>query len=100
MTNNPFAYAFDANKHIASGLLYNPSLPVLLSFDFNKDPITCIAGQSDGARFRRGLWFVSIEASPSVFGSWKWVVGMTDRNEVRTSYGVTKLLCDFLRFGA
>lgn len=55
---------------------------------------------ADESRFRRGSWFVSIEASPSVFGSWKWVVEMTDRNEVRTSYGVTKLLCDFLRFGA
>ena len=52
VTNNPFAYAFDANKHIASGLFYNPSLPVLLSFDFNKDPITCIAGQSDGHTIR------------------------------------------------
>ncbi len=52
VTNNPFAYAFDTNKHIASGLFYDASLPVYLSFDFNKDPITCIAGQSNGNTIR------------------------------------------------
>lgn len=55
---------------------------------------------ADGDRFRRGDWVVSIEASPSVFGSWKWTVEMMDRNEVRTSYGVTKVLSEFLRFGS
>lgn len=55
---------------------------------------------ADGSKFKRGDWFVTMEPSPSVFGSWKWTVEMTDRNEVRTSYGVTKLLCEFLRFGA
>lgn len=54
----------------------------------------------DGDLYRRGDWSVLIEASPSVFGSWKWTVHMGDRNESRTSYGVTKLLSEFLRFGS
>ena len=50
-----------------------------------------------GSRFKRGAWVAMIEPSPSVFGSWKWTVEMTDRNEVRTSYCVTKVLSEFLR---
>jgi hypothetical protein len=42
--SNPFAYAFSREKHVKP-CAYDPSLPVLLSFDFNVEPITCIAGQ-------------------------------------------------------
>lgn len=42
--NNPFAYAFDKEKHEGEPAL-DPKQPVQLSFDFNVDPITCIAGQ-------------------------------------------------------
>lgn len=41
----PFAYAFDVNKHVKQGLKYEPKLPLILSFDFNVDPITCIVAQ-------------------------------------------------------
>ena len=47
--NNPFAYAFDEVKH-AHPCDFNPHLELLLSFDFNVDPITCIAFQDDGQR--------------------------------------------------
>jgi len=40
----PFAFAFK-NRHIGHGLTFNPKLTVYLSFDFNVDPITCIAVQ-------------------------------------------------------
>lgn len=43
--NNPYAYCFDEKRHVFEGLEYNPELPLLLSFDFNIDPITCIAAQ-------------------------------------------------------
>lgn len=43
--NNPYAYCFSEAKHVVSGLQYNPELPLLLSFDFNVNPITCIVGQ-------------------------------------------------------
>lgn len=54
----------------------------------------------DGVGWRRGEMFLTFEQSPSVFGSWRWTVEMRDRNEVRTSYGVTKSLCEYVRFGA
>lgn len=45
----PFAYSFRAEKHVATednpiGEI-DPGLPLDLSFDFNVDPITCIASQ-------------------------------------------------------
>lgn len=42
--NNPFAYAFDMGKHLGE-TKFDPNKPLNLSFDFNIDPITCIAGQ-------------------------------------------------------
>lgn len=42
---NPFAYAFSKEKHIGN-CEYDPSDYLQLSFDFNKDPITCLAAQS------------------------------------------------------
>ena len=40
----PFAYAFK-DRHIGHGLTHDAKLTVYLSFDFNVDPITCIAAQ-------------------------------------------------------
>ena len=48
----PFAYAFDRWKSVESGLTVNPTEPVILSFDFNVDPITCVSGQSYGRKIR------------------------------------------------
>jgi len=42
--NNPFAYAFDATKHLGP-VAFDEKKQLNLSFDFNIDPITCIAGQ-------------------------------------------------------
>lgn len=44
VTNNPFAYAFSEEKHVGS-CSFNPQKELLLSFDFNVDPITCVAAQ-------------------------------------------------------
>ncbi len=41
---NPFAYAFIEAKHVAQ-VQYDPMQELYLSFDFNVDPITCIAVQ-------------------------------------------------------
>jgi hypothetical protein len=49
VTNNPFAYAFSESKHVHP-CTYNPSQEIYLSFDFNVDPITCIASQDDGMK--------------------------------------------------
>jgi hypothetical protein len=48
----PFAYAFRKEKHVREGLQINPNEPIILSFDFNVDPITCLAGQSYGDTIR------------------------------------------------
>lgn len=45
---NKFIYNFDRNKHIVKGLSLLPHLPVILSFDFNTEPITCLIAQADG----------------------------------------------------
>lgn len=39
-----WAYAFNKNKHIGT-VEYNPNEPVILSFDFNVNPIVCILAQ-------------------------------------------------------
>jgi phage terminase large subunit len=41
-----FAYAFDAEKHVSKvPLTFNPDQPLYLSFDFNVNPISCLAAQ-------------------------------------------------------
>jgi hypothetical protein len=40
---NPWYYNFKREVHEQLGVDYNPNLPVYLSFDFNYDPMTCIA---------------------------------------------------------
>ncbi len=45
---NKFIYNFSREKHIVKGLEYIPHLPVILSFDFNVDPITCLVSQCNG----------------------------------------------------
>jgi hypothetical protein len=44
-TGRPFAYSFDVKKHVGNTGKPKISLPLDLSFDFNVDPITCIACQ-------------------------------------------------------
>lgn len=48
----PFAYAFNRNKTIQTNLQIEKNEPIILSFDFNVDPITCIAGQSFRGKIR------------------------------------------------
>lgn len=48
----PFAYAFNRFKSVEANLEMNPNEPVILSFDFNVDPITCVAGQSYNRKIR------------------------------------------------
>lgn len=43
--DRPFLYAFDEKKHVIPEYKPNPHLPLLLSWDFNKLPMTCLVGQ-------------------------------------------------------
>lgn len=44
---NPFAYCFSYQKHVKP-CKYMPEYELMLSFDFNVDPITCLAAQQVG----------------------------------------------------
>jgi hypothetical protein len=43
--DRPFLYKFDESKHVVDSYEPNPHLPILISFDFNKDPMTALIGQ-------------------------------------------------------
>lgn len=44
LSNKPFAYCFDKNRHVKP-VKYEGGHYLYLSFDFNVDPITCVASQ-------------------------------------------------------
>lgn len=44
IVDKPFAYSFNPDKHLKE-CSYNPDYELYLSFDFNRDPITCICAQ-------------------------------------------------------
>lgn len=43
--SDKFMYAFDSEKHVIESYQPNPHLPILISFDFNVSPMTCVIGQ-------------------------------------------------------
>jgi hypothetical protein len=43
--DRPFLYAFSEKKHIIESYEPNPHLTIVCSFDFNRDPMTCVIGQ-------------------------------------------------------
>jgi hypothetical protein len=46
LTEKKFLYAYSEDKHVTRDLYVpNPHLNILISFDFNKDPMTCSIGQ-------------------------------------------------------
>lgn len=45
--NNAFCYTYNSTKHNRSCVI-NPNWEVKLSFDFNRDPITCLVAQDNG----------------------------------------------------
>lgn len=45
--NNAFCYTYNALKHVRNTVI-NPQWEVKLSFDFNRDPITCLVAQDQG----------------------------------------------------
>lgn len=51
--DKPFAYGFDPKRHIGQLKKPNKGLPLLLSFDFNVDPITAIVAQTNNKDFMR-----------------------------------------------
>lgn len=48
--DKPFFYAFNLTKHVIESYQPNPHLPVIVSFDFNVDPMTAILSQQTDVR--------------------------------------------------
>lgn len=65
--NAPWLYAFRPEQHVCTDTTYHPGFPVCLSFDFNRDPVTCIAVQHYQAPERRQS-FVQVLREFSVKG--------------------------------
>ena len=47
---SPFLYSFSLSKHEVQEFKPNIHLPITISFDFNKDPMTCVVGQGTDVR--------------------------------------------------
>ena len=47
--NNAFCYTFSSEKH-SRPTTVNPGWEIKLSFDFNRDPITCLVAQDNGTK--------------------------------------------------
>ncbi len=45
---NKFIFKFNRDRHVIKGLQLIQNLPVVISFDFNVEPITCLVCQHDG----------------------------------------------------
>lgn len=45
LNDSPFVYNYDQNKHNKKGLIPDRFNELILSFDFNKNPITCLVAQ-------------------------------------------------------
>ena len=52
LTGKPFLYAFDQTRHVTSGLAFDPTAELQISFDFNVDPITAVVGQYVAGQIR------------------------------------------------
>jgi hypothetical protein len=62
LNDRPFLYAFDRSVHISKEQYQpNPHLPIIISFDFNKDPMTCSIGQMLNIRELRVFDALKIE---------------------------------------
>lgn len=44
--DKPYLYAFSDKQHVIDSFPINDHLPLYISFDFNKDPMTCIIAQA------------------------------------------------------
>lgn len=60
--NNAFCYTYSAAKH-ARPTKVNPQWEIKLSFDFNRDPITCLVSQDDGHKVKNYIEQIKLASS-------------------------------------
>jgi phage terminase large subunit len=71
--SDKFMYAFARDKHVIQSFTPNPHLPILISFDFNISPMTCIIAQKTD------------DKTVTIF------------DEIRLEEGSTEELCDLVK---
>lgn len=62
VVEDPFTYAFDRGKHL-SGVRHDPRYPIILSFDFNRNPIACFVVQLLPGFKTRGIEQIKLPTS-------------------------------------
>lgn len=60
--NNAFCYTYSSAKHVRPTTI-NPAWEVKLSFDFNRDPITCLVSQDDGVKVKNYIEQIKLQNS-------------------------------------
>lgn len=73
-----FAYAYDPKKHIKK-TEFNPREIVYLSFDFNKNPITCYVGQHTETKIR-GIEQIKLNSS-NIYELCDYIIAKYGRSE-------------------
>jgi hypothetical protein len=61
-SDSPYMYAFAEDKHVIGNYEINPHLDLLVSFDFNKEPMTCLVSQQP--QVNKLVIFDEIRVSP------------------------------------
>jgi len=62
LNDRPFLYSFSREQHtVKDRFVPNPHLDIIISFDFNKDPMTCSIGQAVNIRTLRVFDAMKIE---------------------------------------
>lgn len=51
--DRPFMYAYLESDHVIDSYELNPNVPIIVSYDFNKDPMTAVISQSTSIRHLR-----------------------------------------------
>jgi len=60
--NSAFCYTYNPLKHIRKTVV-NPSWEIKLSFDFNRDPITCLVSQDDSTMVKNYIEQIKLQNS-------------------------------------
>ena len=58
---SPWLYNFDLDKHVVADIPLLPKYPVYLSFDFNRQPLSCVASQMSPIKGGKGAFIHHIK---------------------------------------
>lgn len=58
---SPWLFSFNRDKHVKPNIAFLPNYPVYLSFDFNREPLTCVASQYSPNKGQSGAFIHHIK---------------------------------------